>query len=55
MPEKQIRKQGGAERWRTIVLPHHKGYIHVAITKKKGPHGGRTVAGEVHHYKDRGK
>lgn len=55
MPEAEIKARGGAIRYRTVKLPGGKGYIHVAITRKKGPHGGRTVAGEVHHYKDRGK
>jgi hypothetical protein len=51
MPEKEIKKRGGAVRWRTKRV--RGGYIHVAVTKKKGPRGGRTVAGKVHKYKSR--
>jgi hypothetical protein len=47
---KKVKKQGGAIRYRTIKLPDGS-YIHVAITKKEGPRGGRTVAGEVHQPK----
>ncbi len=55
MPEAEIKKRGGASRFRTI---HPKGrpdvYMHVAVTKKKGPRGGNTVAGEPHHMKKHG-
>jgi hypothetical protein len=46
VPEKEIRKRGGAIRWRTIGLPDGK-YEHIAIVRKTGPRGGRTVAGPV--------
>jgi hypothetical protein len=48
MPTAKERAQGGAIRYRTIS-PKPGTYIHIAITRKKGPRGGRTVAGEVHH------
>ena len=47
MPEAEIRKRGGAIRWRTISLPGGKS-IRVAVVRRKGPKGGRTVAGPVH-------
>lgn len=46
MPEALIRARGGAQRYRTISLPGGK-YLHVAITRKSGPRGGKTVAGPV--------
>ena len=46
MPEKEIKKRGGAIRWRTIDLPNGK-YLHIAIVRKKGKRGGRTVTGKV--------
>lgn len=46
MPEALIRARGGAKRYRTISLPGGH-YIHVAITRKSGPRGGKTVAGPV--------
>ena len=50
MPEKEIRERGGAIRWRTIELPGGK-YEHLAIVRKAGPRGGRTVGGKVHKKK----
>jgi hypothetical protein len=47
MPEAEIKKRGGAMRWRTIKLPNGK-YRHVAVVPKAGPHGGHTIAGEEH-------
>ena len=46
MPEAKIKKRGGAKRWRTKKLPGGK-YVRVAVTRKKGPRGGQTVAGPV--------
>ena len=46
MPEALIKARGGAKRYRTISLPGGK-YIHLAITRKTGPRGGKTVAGPV--------
>lgn len=48
MPEAEIRKRGGAKRWRTKRV---NGYIHIAIVPKAGPRGGHTVAGPVHRLK----
>ena len=50
MPEAEIRKRGGAVRYRTIILKGKKGkkgtkYAHVAVVKKLGPRGGKTVLG----------
>lgn len=47
MPEAEIRKRGGAIRWRTVRLRNGK-YIRVAIVRKRGKHGGTTIAGPVH-------
>ena len=46
MPEKEIKRRGGAIRWRTIELPGGR-YEHIAIVRKKGPRGGRTVGGPI--------
>lgn len=53
MPEKEIAKRGGAIRYRTITVGRgkKKRVIHVAIVRKAGPHGGRTVAGPPHKVK----
>jgi hypothetical protein len=47
MPEEEIKKRGGAKRWRRIKLPDGR-YVNVAIVRRKGPRGGSTVAGPVH-------
>jgi hypothetical protein len=45
MPEKEIRKRGGAVRWRTIVTGHGKNRktLKVAVVRKSGKRGGHTV------------
>lgn len=50
MPKSLERKRGGVLRWRTIDIGEGK-YVHVAITRKKGPRGGRTIAGPIHKLK----
>ena len=50
-----IKGRGKVIRYRTIALPHHKGYIHIEVVSKAGPHGGHTVSGPVHKYKKRTK
>ncbi len=50
MPEEEIKRRGGAVRWRTVKLKNGKS-IKVAIVKKAGPRGGHTVAGPVHDKK----
>lgn len=45
MPEREIRKRGGAKRWRTIKVNGKT--IKIAIVRKAGPRGGHTVAGKV--------
>ena len=37
-------------RYRTKKLPGGK-YIHIAVTKKSGPRGGKTIAGRIHKKK----
>lgn len=46
MPEAEISRRGGAVRWRTVRLRNGK-YVRVAVVRKKGKKGGRTVAGPV--------
>lgn len=53
MPEEEIRRRGGAKRWRTIKLKDGR-TIRVAIVRKAGPKGGHTVAGPVHGAKKKG-
>ena len=55
MPKATEAARGGAIRYRTIC-PHGKSkghckgpYLHVAVVRKRGPRGGWTVAGPVHH------
>jgi hypothetical protein len=48
MPEREIRKRGGAKRWRTIKVGKGK-TIRIAVVRKRGPRGGTTVAGPVHN------
>lgn len=49
--EREIAERGGAIRWRTLKLPGGR-FLHVAVTREKGPRGGPTVAGEVHEKKE---
>jgi hypothetical protein len=46
MPEKEIRKRGGAKRWRTIELGNGR-YARVAVVRKAGRNGGHTVMGKI--------
>lgn len=41
MPEAEIAKRGGAVRWRTIKKNGKT--IRIAVVRKKGPRGGKTV------------
>jgi len=50
MPTSKEKARGGVIRYRTKKLPGGK-YIHIAVTRKEGPRGGRTVAGPVHKKK----
>ena len=57
MPEAEIKKRGGAIRHRTIILkgkPGRKGtkYAHIAVVRKLGPKGGKTVMGKIHKVKE---
>lgn len=49
MPTTEERRRGGAVRHRTIRVGkgRKKRYLHIAIVRKAGPHGGHTVAGPV--------
>ncbi len=50
MPETEIRRRGGAIRYRTVKLKDGR-TVHVAIVRKAGPRGGHTVAGPVRETK----
>jgi len=50
MPTSKEKARGGVIRYRTKKLPGGK-YIHIAVTRKEGPRGGRTVGGPVHKKK----
>jgi hypothetical protein len=50
MPEREIAERGGAVKYRTIRTK--TGYIRIAIVRKKGKRGGKTVAGPVHKRKE---
>ena len=45
--DKKLKARGGVVRWRTIKLPNGE-YAHVAIVRKQGKRGGRTLVGEIH-------
>lgn len=40
--DREIRRRGGAVRWRTVTLPNGQ-RAHVAVVRQRGPRGGRTV------------
>lgn len=44
MPEKELKKRGGVSRYRTIKKGGKT--LTCAVTKKKGPRGGKTVCWE---------
>jgi hypothetical protein len=50
MPEAEIAARGGAVKYRTIKTK--TGYIRIAIVRRKGKRGGKTVAGPVHKTKE---
>lgn len=40
--DREIRRRGGAVRWRTVMLPNGQPAM-VAIVRQPGPRGGRAV------------
>ena len=52
MPKAQENRRGGVIRYRTKKLAGGR-YTHIAVVRKKGPRGGRTIAGPVHKKKRR--
>ena len=54
MPSREEADRGGPVAYRTIRVGHGRSrrYLRVAIVRKKGPRGGRTVAGRPRHYKE---
>ncbi len=57
MPTTEEIRRGGAIRYRTVVVGRGKSrrYIHVAVVRKRGKRGGRTVAGPPRAYQRSGK
>lgn len=53
MPEREVRRRGGAVRYRTKVVGKgaHKKYFRIVVVKKPGKRGGHTVAGALRDYK----
>lgn len=53
MPAASEDARGGAVKYRTIRVGRgrKRRYLRVAIVRKRGPHGGTTVAGQPHEYK----
>lgn len=49
MPRSAEQARGGVLRYRTIRRGGR--YIHVAVVRKPGKRGGRTIAGRPHTYK----
>ncbi len=47
MPKAEEIARGGVVRYRTVRLRNGK-YVRVAVVRKRGPRGGRTVAGPAH-------
>lgn len=46
MPERTIRKRGGATKVRTVKIGENR-YAHVFVVRKKGKRGGKTVLGAI--------
>lgn len=56
MPAAAVRrKRGGVVRVRTIEGPRPGTYRRVYVVRKAGPHGGRTIVGEVQTKQREGK
>ena len=49
MPRRKERGRGGVVRYRTKKV--RGGYFHIAVMRRRGKRGGRTVAGPLHRYK----
>ncbi len=49
MPKSVEHARGGIVRYRTKRV--RGGYLHIAVVRRRGKHGGRTIAGLVHPYK----
>ena len=47
MPTSEEKRRGGVVRYRTKKVSKDK-YIHIAVVRKRGKHGGKTVAGPLH-------
>lgn len=47
MPKKNYLNRGGVLRYRTLSLGKGK-YAHLAIVRKAGKRGGRTMLGKIH-------
>jgi hypothetical protein len=50
MPTKEEKRRGGVIRYRTKKLGKNK-YVHIAVVRKKGKRGGKTIAGPIRQKK----
>ena len=50
MPTSEEKRRGGVIRYRTKKVGKGK-YIHIAVVRKRGKRGGKTVAGPVRRKK----
>jgi len=50
MPTSEEKRRGGVVRYRTKKVGKNE-YIHIAVVRKKGKRGGKTIAGPVHKKK----
>ena len=50
MPRLRYRKRGGVLRYRTIKLGKRR-YAHLAIVRRSGRRGGRTIIGKIRYSK----
>lgn len=50
MPTKEEKRRGGVIRYRTKKIGKKK-YMHIAVVRKKGKRGGKTIAGPIRQKK----
>ena len=55
MPVSEEKARGGVVRYRTIRVGHGKDrkYVRVAIVRKAGTKGGKTITGQPQSYKEK--
>lgn len=50
MPTRLEKRRGGVVRYRTKKIGKNK-YLHIAVVRKRGKRGGKTIAGPIHSKK----